>query len=45
MYTTWENMGVLLATVAVTNNERQKEMTKSLISIGNHMISSAIWNK
>ena len=34
-------MGVLLATVAVTNHERQNEMTKSLISIGNHMISRA----
>ena len=45
MYTTWENMGVLLATVAVTNHERQKEMAKSLIIIGNHMIASAIWNK
>ena len=45
MYTTWENMGVLLATVAVTNHERQNEMAKSLIIIGNHMIASAIWNK
>ena len=38
-------MGLLLAIVAVTNHERQNEMVKSLISIGNHMISSAIWNK